>query len=122
MRSGNAEMRFSYANDVGILGFGRSIAESAASVQKEVDHLLDWASTNGVSFDTNKSEVVQFPRRKREKLVGICVNSMVIEPSDQIRWLGVHLDQRLDFKNHVTTWCGKALKVAQQMRRFNSAY
>ncbi|VDB93184.1 Bgt-60027 [Blumeria graminis f. sp. tritici] len=49
-------------------------------------------------------------------------NGVVIEPADQIRWLGIHLDPRLDFKHHVTTWCGKALKVAQQMRRLNSAY
>nr|ABW72065.1 TE1b [Blumeria hordei] len=104
------------------LGFWRSIAESAAIVQKEVDHLLEWLSNNAVSFDTNKSEVVQFPGRKREEPVGIRVNGVVIESADQIRWLGVHLDPRLDFKHHVTTWCGKALNVAQQMRRFNSAY
>ncbi|KAI0993335.1 hypothetical protein K3495_g14849 [Podosphaera aphanis] len=57
MRSGNSSSRFSYADDVGILGFGPSIAESAAAAQREVDHLLEWARNNAVAFDAEKSEV-----------------------------------------------------------------
>ncbi|KAI0990861.1 hypothetical protein K3495_g17326, partial [Podosphaera aphanis] len=74
MRSGNTNLRFSYADDVGILGFGPTIAESAAAAQREVDHLLQWARDNAVAFDTAKSEVVQFPGRRRETAVGVHVN------------------------------------------------
>ncbi|KAI0996528.1 hypothetical protein K3495_g11653 [Podosphaera aphanis] len=122
MRSGNSSMRFSYADDLGILGFGPSIAESAAAAQREVNHLLEWAENNAVAFDTQKSEVIQFPGRRREAAVGVHVNGTLIEPAEHIRWLGVHLDPRLNFQYHVTQWCGNAMKVAQHMRRFNSAY
>ena len=44
----------------------------------------------------------------------------MIEPAEQIRWLVVYLDPRLTFKHHVTTWCGKELKLAQHMGRLNS--
>ncbi|CCU76238.1 TE1b-like protein [Blumeria hordei DH14] len=120
MQSGNPGSRFSYADDIGILGFGRTVAESAGAAQREVDHLLEWAGKNAVAFETQKSEVIQFPGRRREEAVGVHVNGNLIEPADHIRWLGVHLDPRLNFKHHVTTWCGKAMKAAQQMRRFNS--
>ncbi|KAI1006649.1 hypothetical protein K3495_g1566 [Podosphaera aphanis] len=40
MRSGHAELRSSYADDVGILGFDPKVAESAAVAQREVDLLL----------------------------------------------------------------------------------
>ncbi|KAI1005977.1 hypothetical protein K3495_g2240 [Podosphaera aphanis] len=95
MRSENANLRFSYADNVGILGFGSTTA---------------------------KSEVIQFPGRSRETVVGVRVNGTLIEPAEHIRWLGVNLDSRLNFKHHVTTWCEKALKAAQHMRRFNSTY
>ena len=121
MRSGNPGMRFSYADDFGIIGFGRTITESAAAAQSEVDHLLEWAGKNAVAFDTSKSEVIQFPARCREPAKGIYINGTLIEPSEYVRWLGVYLDPRLTFKHHVTTWCGKALKVAQNLRRFNTA-
>ncbi|KAI0995925.1 hypothetical protein K3495_g12256, partial [Podosphaera aphanis] len=122
MRSGNTNLRFSYADDVGILGFGPTAAESAATAQRKVDHLLEWAQNNAVAFDTAKSEVIQFPGRRRETAVGVRVNGTLIEPAEHIRWLGVHLDPRLNFKHHVTTWCEKALRAARHMRRFNSTY
>ncbi|KAI1008046.1 hypothetical protein K3495_g197 [Podosphaera aphanis] len=45
-----------YADDVEILGFGPTAAESSATAQREVDHLLEWAQKNAVAFDTAKSE------------------------------------------------------------------
>lgn len=122
MQSGNPGSRFSYADDIGTLGFEHTVAESAGAVQREVDHLLEWAGKNAVAFETQKSEVIQFPGRRRAESVGVHVNGNLIEPADHIRWLGVHLDPRLNFKHHVTTWCGKAMKAAQHMRRFNSTF
>ncbi|KAI1006775.1 hypothetical protein K3495_g1438 [Podosphaera aphanis] len=119
MRSRNTRARFSYADDIGILGFGRSINESAAAAQDEVNSLLKWANDNAVAFDIEKSEVVQFSGRHREEPVGIQIGHTRIEPAEHIRWLGVYLDSRLSFKHHVATWCGKALKVAHHMRRLN---
>lgn len=120
MRSGNTMARFSYADDIGILGVGRTIKDSAVAAQNEVDKLTTWAHQNAVLFDAEKSEVVQFPGRQKEEPVGILVGGNRIEPADNIRWLGVYLDPRLSFKQHVSTWCGKTLKLAQHMRRLNS--
>ena len=120
MCSGVERARFSYADDIGILGIGPTVAESASSAQREVDSLMDWAKENAVSFDTSKSEVIHFPGRKREEGVEIQINGSNIKPAEHIRWLGVHLDPKLSFKHHVTTWCGKALKAAQHIRRLNS--
>ena len=52
--------------------------------------------------------------------MGIHINDSFIEPAEYIRWLGVYLDKSLSFKNHVEIWSGKALKVAQLLRRINS--
>ncbi|KAI0995289.1 hypothetical protein K3495_g12893 [Podosphaera aphanis] len=120
MRSGNTKARFSYADDVGIFGIGRTIQESAEKAQQEVDSLLDWAQRNAVMFEVAKSEVIQFPGRDQEESVGIRINGNLVEPAEHIRWLGVHLDQKLSFKHRVTTWCSKALKAAQHMCRLNS--
>ncbi|KAI0991474.1 hypothetical protein K3495_g16713, partial [Podosphaera aphanis] len=118
----HAELRFSYADDVGILGFGPTVAESAAAAQREVDHLLAWARNNAVTFDTNKSEVVQFTKHRHEAPTNISINGTIIEPAEHIRWLGVYLDTRLTFKHHVSTWCGKALKAGHLLRQLNSTH
>lgn len=122
MRDGNPGRRFSYADDVGVLVFGRTIVDSASAAQEEVNQLTSWAKNNAIAFDIDKSEVIQFPGHHREIGIGIHVNSTFIEPSENVRWLGVYLDSRLNFKHHVTKWCGKAAKAAHHMRRFNSTY
>ena len=63
MKNGNPNTRFSYADDIGILGIGRSVVESVAAVQHEVDNLVEWADRNAVSFDYGKSEVMRFTGR-----------------------------------------------------------
>ncbi|POS87059.1 hypothetical protein EPUL_001776 [Erysiphe pulchra] len=56
LTSGTSRARFSFADDIGILGSGRSVVESSAAAQREVNSLLDWASNNAIAFDTTKSE------------------------------------------------------------------
>lgn len=103
MCNGNSRMKFSYADDVGILRIGKKIAESEASAHCEVGELLDCAQKNAVSFDIEMSEVIQFSGRRREDSLGIKISDALIEPAEHIRWLGVHLDPRLNFKHHVST-------------------
>ena len=63
--------------------------------------------------------MIQFQGRRREDPVSATVYDRVIEPADHIRWLGIHLDNRLNFKHHVATWSSKALKIAHHLRRLN---
>lgn len=53
-------MRFSYANDIGVLGTGRTARESAAISQSEFNSIFDWAQKNAISFNFDKTEVIQF--------------------------------------------------------------
>ena len=119
LRSGNPRARFGYADDIWILGIGPTNVESALAAQREVDSLLGWGKENAVSFDTGKSEVIHFKCRRQDGPISILVNDSRIEPAEHIRWLGVHLDAKLSFKHHVVTWCSKALKMAQYMKRLN---
>ncbi|KAI1007792.1 hypothetical protein K3495_g447 [Podosphaera aphanis] len=117
MRSGNAELRLCYADDVEILGVGATVVEPAAAAQREVDLLLAWARNSAVTFDTYKSEVVQFTKHRHEAPTNISTNGTVIESAEHIRWLRVCLDTRLTFKHHVSTWCRMTLKAAHLLRQ-----
>lgn len=103
MRSGNVITRFSYADDIKILGFRRTAVDFVAAAQREVDNLASWAHENSVLFDAGKLEVVQFLGRKKEDPVGVLVSGRKIQPAERIRWLGVYLDSGLSFKHHMST-------------------
>lgn len=48
------------------------------------------------------------------------VNVTDIEPAEHIKWLSVYLDLLLTFKYHIEKWCGKAIKVTENMRQHNA--
>ena len=52
MRGGKPDTRFSYADDIGILGICRTVIESALVAQHEINNLLEWADKNAVKFGT----------------------------------------------------------------------
>lgn len=86
MKNDNTVALFSYANDIGILGIGRTVTESTAAAQ-QVNSVLEWADNNAISFDPQKSEVTQFPSQCAEALTNIQVNGTSISPDPHFRWL-----------------------------------
>ena len=72
-----------------------------------------------MTFDPDKAEVVYLlgPRAGRCELPTIRLGTREIQGSDEIRWLGVHLDHGLTFASHVAKWTNKATRLAQHFRR-----
>ena len=116
---GGSSWRFGYADDVAILGIGSTPTEAAVAVQREVDAVLGWAADNAVSFDPDKAEVVYLvgPRSSGHDLPAIRVDTRDVQGSDNIRWLGVHLDRGLTLESHVAKWTSKAMRLLQHFRR-----
>lgn len=96
MRSGDADHKFSHADDVKILGFVRISTESTAT-QDEVNNLFARAGVNALAFDTEKSGVIQFPGRYYDAVLGIKINDTHIESTPYTRWLRVHLIHWFNF-------------------------
>lgn len=94
MQCANIRARFSYADDIDVLGIGRTIKESFTMAQQEVDSLFQWAHENAVSFDIDKSELIQLPARRQDEICSLTVNGVTIEPSEHICWLGIYLDSQ----------------------------
>ncbi|RKK27131.1 hypothetical protein BFJ67_g16296 [Fusarium oxysporum f. sp. cepae] len=63
-RLGNPQGRFGYADDIAILSVGDTVDETAAMASRAIDEMVRWGATNGVSFDSKKTEVMHFSRSK----------------------------------------------------------
>lgn len=77
MESGNFRAHFGYADGIGILEIGHTVAESATRAQ-------------------NKG-------RSRKNPVQITINDRDTDSAENFRWLGINLDNQLIFKHHVAT-------------------
>jgi len=118
LKGGAPSMKFSYADDIGILGIGPTAAASLKAAQTQVDWLLQWAASNAVAFDVAKTEVIQFGRTRSDQPGAIRMGNTTVTATETVRWLGAWLDSNLTFKHHVDTWAAKAARTTEHLRRF----
>ncbi|KAL9563899.1 hypothetical protein ACKAV7_011934 [Fusarium commune] len=115
-RLGNPQGRFGYADDTAILSIGDTVDETTAMASGAIDEMVRWGATNGVSFDSKKTEVMHFSRSKLRAAPAVHHGDIEKHPESALRWLGIWLDSRLSFRIHVEKWAAKAQAVAYHLR------
>lgn len=108
--------RFGYADDIAIVTFGRTLAQTAAAATEQLQELLQWGADNAIDFDPAKTEVMHFSRQKSSDNPGVRHGVHVKIAKASLRWLGVYFDRKLTFINHVLHWTKKAGKVVNHLR------
>ncbi len=107
-----------YADDGVILIVGIDLSVISNLMQEALTHVRNWCRDKGLSVHPEKSELVLFTRRKNlEGLTLPSLNGVKLKLSDQVKFLGVILDNRLTWKAHLDTKCSKATVAFAQARR-----
>ena len=73
--------------------------------------MIEWGSLSGLKFNDKKTEVIMFhnkPRWKPERFIRI--NGANIQYSNSAKYLGVTMDRRLNWTDHITNKTNKARK------------
>ena len=100
----------SFVDDLGWVGTGSDVNQVVTILERCAAKSIEWASRQGLQFDTAKTEAALFTRRRghkkhlRPKLTAkIRVGDGFIRFNRQAtRWLGVWMDAHLTLKEHLT--------------------
>jgi len=96
---------------------GRNIDKNVKILENAAKIAFTWAENNAVQFDDSKSELIHFGSHKAAPNQMVTLpNNTVIKPKTCVRWLGVWLDRKLNFKVHVQT------KIATATRTLHSLF
>src|SRR5690606_18050470 len=114
----------SYIDDVAIVTSSPSLEENARELAKAAQTACTWASQNAVAVDDPKSELMHFHRmqdkEKADRATVILPNGFEVKPKSSIRWLGMWLDPKLQWKEHVRTKYASAERVLHAIRRLSN--
>ena len=120
---GTPKARFGYADDVALLATSPSLHTNAKTLSDLLQEALNWGSTEGITFDPAKSELMHFSRRRADQdpstTPSVAAGPIqVLEGSTRpyLRWLGIMFDKKLTFKWHAKEMASKALIVANALR------
>lgn len=89
-----------YADDTAIMAKHESPVEASALVQNELNILQCWLEMWRITINVDKSNHVSFSLR-RDECPPLYLNGSEIPKTNVVKYLGMHFDKRLTWKNHV---------------------
>jgi hypothetical protein len=112
-----------YADDGSLLIRGVDPKLMIPKLQVAVDMAVAWGARNGLKFSKDKTEVVLFTRRyKIPSLPNIKLGGMDIPYAESVKYLGVRLDNKLLWNEHVENKVNKAKALLTLVKKAIGSY
>ena len=92
-----------FADDTNLLHFSKSVNKLNKYINLDMKNLTDWLNANKISLNVKKTELVIFKHKKKklECPIRIKLSRKRLYSSNSIRYLGVKIDENLNWKDHI---------------------
>ena len=98
-----------FADDTNFFFSGDNLISVAESITNEMVKLKNWFNKNKLSLNLKKNKFMIFSNMKKDEIV-LSIDGVNIERVYEFRFLGVILDDKLTWKNHIAYVKGKVAK------------
>ena len=105
-------LRFSevthFADDTNLIQFGKTLNTLNVTLNSDLDSLSTWLNANKIALNVAKTEYIIF--KSRFKVPGdlnLFLNGHRLSPSLSLKYLGVLLDEHLNWGQHISNLCLK---------------
>lgn len=105
-----------YADDLKLYREIHSLLDCYA-LQTDVDSLLRWCTLNGMEANVKKCKTMTFCRTRSSLVFDYAMDGRLLERVASFRDLGVLLDSKLRFNEHIVSATAKALAMLGFIRR-----
>ena len=106
-----------FADDLIIAQMGKSADVICARVREGLNTTSRWCLESGLELNPSKTEVIPFSRKRGFTLSNLRFRGRELQISDKVRYLGVVIDKRLTWMDHVTLKSSKATSQFAVCRR-----
>jgi len=92
-----------FADDLMLAISGRTVTEAENMANIELTNIAAWVRDNKIHFNEQKSKAISISRRRRkeQKDLTIYLNSCLLTQVQSLKYLGIILDKKLTFKDHI---------------------
>ena len=106
-----------FADDTNIFCSGSDIVQLSIIVSNELDKLNEWFAVNKLSLNLSKTNFMLFTNSRKDQNVSISINNCEIDMVYKTKFLGVMIDSKLNWKDHVAMVKSKLSKSIAIMRK-----
>ena len=91
-----------------------------AKLESELKPVFHWLKINKIKTNYDKSKFIIFSYGKKYSLESLNFGNSLISKTSTIKFLGIHMDENLNFKTHCSLISNKISKVIGLLFRLNS--
>lgn len=113
----NGFMVQGYADDLVIMIREKMDAIASQRMQRALDTIQTWCQGQGLRINPQKTIIVPFTKRRKLLLRAPTLDGTVINFSSEVKYLGITLDQKLNWNSHLDKLRRKALVATLTYRR-----
>ena len=108
-------------DDFSLTTTSTSAKKNCRILKKEAESLFSMAKNHSIEFDIGKTELIHFSNKRKliEESIEFSKN-FIARPKNLVRWLGIFLDSKLLFKEHVDKKITSAEKIFLLIKRLGN--
>lgn len=106
-----------FADDIVLLVLGETQLQVEAYTSEAISVVEEWMGNHQLSLAHQKTEVVVVNNFKSVQTISVTAGSCSIASNRSLKYLGVMLDDKLNFTSHVAYACDKAMKAVTSLSR-----
>ena len=111
-----------FADDTTLFVSARNVESAFGLLKQDVDRLMKWFTVNKLSLNLKKTNYMLFTTNSsiRQSSLQFRINDTLIDRVQSCKFLGVHIDEKLSWSDHVDHVCHKLRKSIGVLRKVSS--
>ena len=111
---------YNYADDNTLSVVGSNVSEALGYLSDDANFCLNWFRCNLMKANPEKFQLILLSRHADiDNNVSLKLNDVVLKPVDSVKLLGVMIDSKLNFNEHVLSLCKKASRNLKILLRLS---
>ncbi|KAL0852573.1 hypothetical protein ABMA27_016991 [Loxostege sticticalis] len=106
-----------FADDVVLIFSGHNAIKIQAQANRALGHVQRWGTVNKLKFAPQKTKAMLITRKLKHDTPHLHMAGQPIGYSRKIKILGLTIDEKLTFNDHVSSLCQKAAGISKQLTR-----
>ena len=110
---------YNYADDNTIAVIGTNLPDVLHRLESTTRECIDWFVNNMMKANPEKFQLIIFNRKTEFNDITLNVNGICLENVKSVKLLGIHINVRLDFSEHIEMLCKKASRNLKVLLRLS---
>lgn len=95
-----------------------SCQSNREGIEAIINEALEWEKRSGATFEAEKTAIINFTRKPyKSESEPFTIKGQLVQPKDHVKILGVVMDAKIKYKEHIARAASKGLDAALELKR-----